>query len=160
MQIFPEFNSISAHSFPKLLRLVQVSTGEAASSSNTVRAQLGAGLFLDSWHHHRPRQRIRSVPAGSGEARAATKRALGGSAGGDEVLSTAGDGEAGVCARAPRGVLRRHGHRAPRRLRPAGGQPPHPRLLRRRRPLAPSGARPGKIPPSASPRRVLDRSAA
>ena len=159
MQNFPGFNPISAHSYIG----VQPVKRRFLSPNDTVRAQLGAalpGLVLDSWHHHGPRRRIRPAPAGSGEARAATKRARGGKAGGDEVLSTAGDGEAGVCARAPRGVLRCHGHRAPRRLRPAGGQPPHPRLLRRRRPLAPSGARPGKIPPSASPRRVLNRSAA
>uniref|UniRef100_A0A8R7PEI7 Uncharacterized protein n=1 Tax=Triticum urartu TaxID=4572 RepID=A0A8R7PEI7_TRIUA len=64
-------------------------------------------------------------------------------------LTTARDGGPGggagrVRARAPRGVLGGHVIRAPRRLRHAGGQPPHPRLLSRRRPLPPPGARPGK----------------
>lgn len=62
--------------------------------------------------------------------------------------SKAGDGGPGVRrfrADAPRGILRCHGHRAPGRLRVAGGQPPHPSLLRHRRSLAPEGARPGKI---------------
>uniref|UniRef100_A0A8R7V7M5 Uncharacterized protein n=1 Tax=Triticum urartu TaxID=4572 RepID=A0A8R7V7M5_TRIUA len=63
--------------------------------------------------------------------------------------TTGGDGGPGggagrVRARAPRNVPGGHVVRAPQRLRHVGGQPPHPRLLRRRRPLPPPGARPGK----------------
>lgn len=73
----------------------------------------------------------------------------------DEAFSaTAGDGGVGagwLRALKPRRVPGCDGVWAPRWLRDAGGQPSHPRLLRRRRPLPPPGAQQGKMPfPSRS----------